>query len=1075
MSFYKIFANRSRGAVLLLGSVLALAAALLLIIKPFHSLADDEKIANQPASEGRVITPAGALIMDATTNLPAVGSLTVDFVRSPDAFGADGKGRYLLAVNSGFGVQFDAKSNRAEQSIAVIDLNAKPAPQVIQNVYFPTPQSVNFGVRFHSAADADGNYRLFVSGGFENKIWLFKFSPNAAQPVTPTSDGKDAKGKVTEINAPFIDVSAFATNAPSPNYNDNTAAVYPTGIAVSPDGETIFSANNLGDTLGIVSDLRDARKITRVNLQRPGSQQFVYPYDVEILPAADGKNAAKAYVSLWGDGSIAVVDLFNQNKIAYLAVDRHPTAMILNNAKTQLFVVNSNADSVSIIDTKTDRLIERVNLKLAENEPIGGSPEGLALSGDEKTLFVANAHANAVAVVALDENQNAATGTQKPQAASQNPKSKLLGFIPTGQYASAVAVVGDKLFVANGKGTGVANSSMIVNNSGRVPNAPNEKFPPTARGQGGQYSVSIVAGNISLISIPQERQLFDYTNAVMKNNGLIGTRQTTLFKNKSPIKHVIYIIKENRTYDQVFGDLETAGDGAKADGDARLAIFGAGETAKSPSGSPQNITPNFRALARRFGLLDRFFVNAEASPDGHNWSTAAFSNDYIDKAFRWNYSGRGRTYDFEGFNRLPSFSPPANQPPVALPPVFDLPATEDDVAGYLKKYVPYLNGARDIGEPETLYLWDAANRANLTYRNYGEYVATVSAADVNEVNARRAKKYPDISPTVKAFATKKSLEGHFSPTVRNFDMDTPDSLTTDSYRAAAESGAKIDAAITPDNPNESFRGSSRFGEWRKEFRGYVENLNAGRGDELPNLSIIRFSNDHTAGLRQGTPTPQFYVAENDYAVGRLVEEVSNSPYWKNTAIFVVEDDAQAGPDHVDAHRSPAFVISAYNRKGALIHDFHNTVSLIRTLEMLLGIKPMNLLDATAAPIDIFQEQPDLTPFQAILPTVALDNLFPPARTTAAMREMMNLTAKQDLTHQDMANPQALNEIIWFSVRGESAEMPEAAQLPAFDLMTAGLRQEIEGEENEREDDKRAQKDEESETVARNISKRKPAR
>ena len=996
------------------------------------------KITEDTASQGRTITPAGNLLMDATTNKIAVGSLPVDFVRSPDSFGKDGRGRYLLAINSGYGVQFSEKPNKGQQSISVIDLNIEPEPKVIQNVYFPAPQSVNVGVRFVEKADAEGNFRLFVSGGYENKIWLFKFSPNSATPITPLP-----KKAETTVIAPFINVAGFATNAPSPNYNDNVAAVYPTGIAISPDGETLLTANNLGDTLGIITDLRDTRKITRIALQRPNSNQFVYPYDVEIIPAKDGKNVAKAYVSLWGDATIAVVDFKNQNKLSHIMVERHPAAMILNKNKSRLFVVNSNADSVSVIDTVADIVIERINLKLAESEPIGASPEGLALSDDEKTLYVANAHANAVAVISLDEGS-------KSESKIQNPKSKILGFIPTGQYTSAVTVVGNKLFIGNGKGTGVENSSMIVNNSGRVPNAPNELFPPTETKLGGQYSGSIVVGNISTLPVPDERQLFAYTQQVLQNSQLLGAKKGKLFKGANPFKHVIYIIRENRTYDQVFGDLEKSGDGKKADGDPRLAIFGAGEMAKSPSGQPQNITPNARALVTRFGLLDRFFVNAEASPDGHNWSTAAFSNDYVDKAFRWDYSGRGRTYDYEGFNRLPSFNPPANQPPVALPPVFDLPATATDVTNYLKRYVPYLNGARDIAEPETLYLWDAAGRAGLTYRNYGEYVATVSADDLKEVNTQKAKKYPDISPTVAAFAAKKSLENHFSPFLRNFDQNTPDSMTTDSYRAAKESNGKIKPEISDTHTETRFRGTSRLNEWLKDFNGYVEDLKNGKGDKMPNLSIARFSNDHTAGLHKGTPTPQFFVAENDYAIGKLVEAVSNSPYWKNTAIFIVEDDAQDGPDHVDAHRSPGFVISAYNRKGALVHDFHNTVSLIRTIEILLGIAPMNLLDSTATPIDIFQDTPDLTPYQAILPDVALDNLMPPEKTTAEMQKYMKLTDKQDLKHQDIANPKELNEIIWYSVRGDLSEMPEIARLPAFELMTTGLvKEELEDEKAEK--------------------------
>ncbi|MCY7376621.1 MAG: beta-propeller fold lactonase family protein [Pyrinomonadaceae bacterium] len=792
--------------------------------------------------------------------------------------------------------------------------------------------------------------------------------------------------------------------------------------------------------MGILEDWKGSRKITRVSLKRRGATQLIYPYDVEILPDANGGKAAKVYVSLWGDGKIAVVNPANPAQtLKHITVERHPTAMILNADKSRLFVVNSDADSVSVIDTTNDRVLEKINVKLAENALGGMSPEGLALSADEKTLYVANAHANAVAVVLL-ANSN-----------SQNSKSKVAGFIPTGNYPSAVAIIGNRLFISNGKGTGVENSSVIVNDSGRAPNMPNEKFPAGRSNKRGQYNPSLTSGNISFVDVPNERALYEYTQATMRSNGLLGNKYKPLFAgNRSPFKHVIYVIRENRTYDQVFGDLAKSGDGTKADGDASVAIFGAGEIAKSPSGKTQNITPNARALALRFGLLDRFFVNAEASPDGHNWSTAAFSNDFVDKVFRWNYSGRGHTYDFEGFNRLPSFEPPANQPPGTVPSVFKLPATENDIADFMKRFIPYLNGSRDVAEPETLYLWDAAKRAGLTYRNYGEFIATVSEADVAEVNTRKSKSYPDISPNKTAFATKKSLEGNFAPLHRNYDMFTPDAMTTDSYRAAKENKT-IDAAIKTDHADARFRGTSRLGEWQKEFRSYVADLQSGKGDRLPNLSIVRLSNDHTAGLNEGVPTPQFFVAENDYALGRMVEEVSKSPYWKDTVIFVLEDDAQDGPDHVDAHRSPAFVISAYNRKGALIHDFHNTVSLIRTMEICLGLPPMNFLDANAAPIDIFTNEPDLSPFTASLPDVAFDNLFPPKRTTAAMREYFELTNEQNLERADMANPRELNEIIWFSVRGGKSPMPEIARLPAFDLLTAGIREEDEEEENEAEE------------------------
>lgn len=976
---------------------------------------------DEPASEGRIITPAGSLVRDITTRQPAVGALPVDLVRSPDKSGPAGEGRFLIAVNSGYGVQFNSSANRGQQSLAVIDLNARPAA-VIQNVYFPSPQSVNVGIAFSPKPQEDGSYALYVSGGFENKIWIFRFQPDGQTPITPASPGPN-----TNVEAPFIDVTGFAFAANSPRYNSDRAPVYPTGIAISSDGNTLFVANNLGDSLGVVEDLRGSRKLVRVDLRlSPDREQFVYPYGVAVVPEQNG--SGKAYVTCWNENSVAVVR--RGQLVSRIAVGRHPTVMLLNPARTRLYVANSNDDSVSVVDTKTDKEIERISVRLSEGVPPGNSPEGLALRGDD--LFVANAHSNSIAVVEL---------SRKAQGERwDDERSKVRGFIPTGQYPSAVAVVGQTIFVGNGKGTGVQNSSLVVDNSGRVPNAPNERFPAgtgRATGQGGQYSGAIVVGNISAVNLPDDPALARYTQQVMRNNGLLGQRQTTLFPGRSPIKHVIYIIKENRTYDQVFGDVEKSGDGTKADGDASLAIFGAADAAARPNGQRQDITPNHRALALRFGLFDRFFVNSEASPDGHNWSTAAFSTDYVDKAFRWNYSRRGRTYDFEGFNRLPNYEPVRN-----APSLFGPNATSEDVVNFMQRFVPYLSGSRDVAEPETLYLWDAAARAKLTYRNYGEFIATLSEADVNSIRNNRAKTYPDLTPTVSAFGTKKSLEGGFSRDYRNFDMDTPDAMTVDSYRAARETNGSVSALISDAHIDSRFRGNSRLGVWLDEFHKFANERSGGGSDRLPNLSILRLPNDHTDGIAARKPTPQFYVADNDYGVGLLVEAVSNSPYWKDTAIVVVEDDAQDGPDHVDAHRSVALVISAYNRPGALIHEFHSTVSLIRTIELLLGIEPMNQLDATATPMNIFRAEPDLRPYKALLPNIALDNLTTPVARDAATAYWMHRTAEQDLAHADMADPEVLNRIIWFSVKGNTP-MPEINRLPAFEAMRLGLQEERE--------------------------------
>lgn len=1006
--------------------------------------------ADEPASQGRPITPAGVFVADSATRQPAVGALTVDFVRSPDSLGPDGAGRYVIAVNSGYGIQFTSGGNKAQQSLAVIDLKHPGGPTVIQNVYFPTPQSVNVGVDFRSKPDEDGSYQLFVSGGFQNKIWIFKFQPNNTKPITPTSPGPN-----TSVEAPFIDVTGFTEFANSPRYNSNTAPVYPTGIALSSDDNTLFVANNLGDSLGIITDLRTERRLSRVDLRRPNNREHqTYPYGVVAKSSGNSISSGteKVYVSLWNDASVAVVDPNNLDKpVNFIDVGQHPTKLLLNSDETRLFVASANDDSVSVIDTKTDKEVERINVRLGEAGQLGNSPQGLALT--QKELYVANSHSNSVAVVTLGP-QAVSPATQsvsrleddeeKEEKEHPSGRSAVRGFVPTGQYPSAVMFVGGTILVGNGKGTGVENSSLVVNNSGRVPNAPNDRFAAGPTGdrqrQGGQYSVSVVVGNISSIVAPDDLALAGYTQQVMRNNGLLGQRQSRLFAGPSPIKHVIYVIKENRTYDQVFGDVEKSGDGTKADGDSSLAIFGSGPTAARPDGTRQDITPNHRALALRFGLLDRFFVNSEASPDGHNWSTAAFSTDYVDKAFRWNYSSRGRSYDFEGFNRLPNYEPLRGSPSMFGPDV-----DADQVANFLRRFVPYLHGSRDVAEPQTLYLWDAAARAGLTYRNYGEFIATISEADVKALKENRSKSYPDLTKNARAFATKKSLEGHFSETFRNYDLDTPDAMTVDSYRAAKESGGSINPLIEFSHTEERFRGTSRFGAWLEEFRAMASEREAGKADRLPNLSIVRLSNNHTEGLAARKPTPQFFVADNDYAVGRLIETVSNSPYWKDTAIVMVEDDAQDGPDHVDAHRSVALVISAYNRPGALIHEFHNTVSLIRTIEMLLGIPPMNQLDATAVPINIFRSEPDLRPYKAILPEVALDNLMNPPARDAATAYWIRLTEEQDLTHADMADPYELNQIIWFSVRPDRP-MPAISRLPAFDAMKLGVTEEDEEEE-----------------------------
>jgi YVTN family beta-propeller protein len=377
----------------------------------------------------------------------------------------------------------------------------------------------------------------------------------------------------------------------------------------------------------------------------------VYPYDVRAV-ARPGK-ADKVFVSCWNDSTVAVVDPARGKVVGHVPVGAHPNAMVATGDGRRLLVASANTDTVSVIDTASDREVERIAVGMGTGDRVGSSPQALALSDNERALFVADAQTSSVAVVQLGaDSLGPARDDWKDRdddADKGDGRSRVAGFVPTARYPSALAVVDGELYVGNGKGEPPAR-----------PNAPTIAFPPT-HALRGAYSVSLMRSSIRRVAVPNRSALATLTTRVLAANGLTGPRVDRLFSGSSPITHVVYIIKENRTYDQVFGDVPAAGDGTPADGDPSLAIFGSSAVVTRPSGARQDITPNHRALALRFGLFDRFFVNSEASPDGHNWSTAAFSTDYVDKSFRWAYSGRGRTYDFEGFKRHPdldSSAPP---------------------------------------------------------------------------------------------------------------------------------------------------------------------------------------------------------------------------------------------------------------------------------------------------------------------------------------------------------------------------------------------------------------------------------
>ena len=632
--------------------------------------------ASAPAVPGQfILEPAGDLIRTPDGSV-AEGSLPLAFVRSPDDTGPDRGGRYLIAVNSGYGIQLRAKSNEGQQLLQVIDLAAQPSPAVVQSVYFPTPQSVNVGVAFGRKADASGAWPLYASGGVQDRVWLFTFTPGASAPLSPAND------PATPVKAPFIALSSVAPGPQAKVDRERPGLLYPAGLAVSRSARQLFVVNNLADSLAVVK-LDTPRQVRSIPLATPAKgHTFLYPYDV-VTVGSDAKE--KVFVSLWNQAAIAVVDPRRFTVKRQIPTGTHPTQLLVSPDGRRLFVACANNDTVSIIDTAAEREIERVPVGLRGPAIVGNSTQALAVDASGRTLFVGNAMSNSVAVVRLGDaaletryqtqTMHLATMTRAAGPASW-ATSRRLAIPPHWQWWRATSL------------------SETAKASHRArPNAPTPDFPPNDKLRGA-YSVSLMRSSIRRLPLPDGAALATMTTAVMRANGLVGAPVTSLFPGPSPITHVIYVIKENRTYNQVLGDVPASGDGTPADGAPELALFGTSDTARKHRGVPQSIAPNHRALALRFGLLDRFFVNAEASADGHNWSTAAYSSDYVDKAFRLNYSGRGRTYDYEGFNRLPDYEPPSE-----LPPLLHLPVTAADVVRFMRSFVPYLNAQRESRSP----------------------------------------------------------------------------------------------------------------------------------------------------------------------------------------------------------------------------------------------------------------------------------------------------------------------------------------------------------------------------------------
>jgi len=575
-------------------------------------------------------------------------------------------------------------------------------------------------------------------------------------------------------------------------------------------------------------------------------------------------------VSIWSSKKL---EAYQGQKLLYeCTTGDHPNEIITSRDERYAYVACANDNTVSIIDLVGKKAVASISTAVYPDAPEGSTTNSVALSPDGKVLLAANADNNSLSVISVENPE----------------RPRPMGFIPVGWYPTKVMVLkNNTVLVLNGKG-------------GRSMANPKR-----------EYIASLFPGSLSIFPLPGEKQLDAYTKQVFANTpyeqsdlsklAFVGENPVPKSVGEpSPIKHILYIIKENRTYDQVFGDMP------EGNGDTSLCLFN------------ERVTPNHHKLAREFVLFDNFYVNSEVSADGHNWSTAAYATDYIEKTWPIQYGGRGGQYDFEG--------------------------------------------TEPTGRPAAGYLWTLCGRHNVSFRMYGEFI------DAGEpVGAPGKPRDPAIG-------------NHFDPYYRGWDLEYSD--------------------------------VERYKAWEKEYSEFEENGN------LPSLCIMHLPNDHTSGTRKGALTPSAYLAQNDYALGLIVDRISKSKYWKESAIFVVEDDAQDGPDHVDAHRSVALVISPYTKRHFVDHTLYSTTSMLRTMELCLGLPPLSQHDAAATPMfNTFTTAADSTSYNAEEPKIDLNATNKPGSYGQKLMEKLNLK------RQDAVPDRVFNEIVWRAVKGTPMPAP----------------------------------------------------
>jgi YVTN family beta-propeller protein len=695
---------------------------------------------------------------------------------------------------------------------------------------------------------------LYASGGNDNWIIDFKIDNNKLIPADTIKLAPSAYPK---------------------------SKVCATGIAVNKSNTLLYTVTKEDNSLYVI-DLISRTIKSKVKL------------DAEAYSCMLSPDEKTLYISVWNGGELAIYNT-TSGQINTIPVGSHPNELLLNKKGTRLFVANANDNSVSIINTATNKVTEVVSTSLFPTKLTGSTTNGLALSPNEKTLYIANADNNCLAVFDVSIPGN----------------SQSRGFVPVGWYPTNIKTLGNKILVANGKGF-----SSMANPQGPMPvkKADNSGVHMGATNTKEQYIGGLFKGTLSFITIPTPDQLKTYTKQVYANTpyndkiekmapGEKGNPIPRSAADRSPIKYVFYIIKENRTYDQVLGDMP------KGNGDTSLCIFG------------NKVTPNLHAIANEFVLADNFYVDAEVSADGHNWSMAAYATDYIEKTWPTSYGGRGGDYGGEG--------------------------------------------VRTANDPRDGFIWDYCNRAGVSYRSYGEFVAYGKT-------------------------TIKALKGHVCMQTPGFDLNI-----TDRFREQV---------------------------WAHDFDSLLS------VNDVPKMNIIRMGNDHTSGQRKGAISPIAAVADNDQGVGMLIEHLSQSPIWKESVVFVLEDDAQNGSDHIDAHRSPVFIAGPYVKRNAVVHGMYSTSGVLRTMELILGLPPMSQYDAAAMPLyDCFTTTPDLTPYTLKAPLIDVE------QRNVAVNKSSKISDTFNLADEDKVPDLLLNEIVWKSVKGEDAVMP-APRRSAFVIL-----------------------------------------